>query len=193
MANPSNLEETNRIMNYRTYLDIGDTIDALSVAILKDAPIPSAIVGNQLPGSLEGLTYGQLLDLQSATSTDHTLLMEALSSLFGVKGDVLVLEEDVKAVYGFLRFIVQQLEKVTKAFKSIERRPSPEEMEAGVQELSLGAVGLLDWYAKRQGLTSFRETLAVKWIDIWSVMRIDAKNAVFKKDLETIYQRKNKR
>lgn len=180
-------------MNYRTYLDIGDTIDALSVAILKDAPIPSAIVGNRLPDSLEGLTYGQLLDLQSATSTDHTLLMGALSSLFGVKGDVLVLEEDVKVVYGFLRFVAQQLEKVTKAFKSIERRPSPEEMEAGVQELSLGAVGLLDWYAKRQGLTSFRETLDVKWIDIWSVMRIDAKNAVFKKDLETIYQRKTKR
>lgn len=180
-------------MTYGEYLLIGETIDDLSVAVLKDAAFPRTIVGNELPDSLEGLTYGQLLDIQHASGHDHTLLMEALRCLYGITSDRMVVEEDVKAVYGFLRFIATQLAKVDKAFKSIQRKPSNEEIEAGVEEIGIGAVGLLDWYAKRQGLKSFRDTLGVKWIDIWSVMRIDAKNADFKKNLEDVYKRKHRR
>ncbi len=176
-------------MEINSYLLIGDTLDEISIAVLKSQTRPDFILKKEVPSDLTELTYEQLQILKEC-KTEYELFENGMLFLMGLEINKQILELDVCIMFGFVNFIVSEIQKINKAFSNLRSEPSMEELKAGVEQLDLGYIGTLDYYAKRQGLTSYRDAEKVKWIDFYSVMEIDKKVNDYKQRLRDVYAKK---
>lgn len=155
---------------------------------LKKQPRPSALCGREVPKDLNQLTYGTLDDLRSATSEDDPAGACA-KVLLGIEPSDLLLE-DVNDVFGFANFITAELTRINKVFKSIKVSYSKEEIAAGVEKLDFGSFGVLDWYARRMGITNQNEVREVAWVRIYQCLRNDAIKNEYERRLAKQYKPK---
>lgn len=155
---------------------------------LKKQPRPSALCGRVVPKDLNQLTYGTLDDLRSATSEDDPAGACA-KVLLGIEPSDLLLE-DVNDVFGFANFITAELTRINKVFKSIKVSYSKEEIAAGVEKLDFGSFGVLDWYARRMGITNQNEVREVAWVRIYQCLRNDAIKNEYERRLAKQYKPK---
>ena len=155
---------------------------------LKKQPRPSALCGRVVPKDLTQLTYGTLDDLRSATSEDDPAGACA-KVLLGIEPSDLLLE-DVNDVFGFANFITAELTRINKVFKSIKVSYSKEEIAAGVEKLDFGSFGVLDWYARRMGITNQNEVREVAWVRIYQCLRNDAIKNEYERRLAKQYKPK---
>jgi len=92
-----------------------------------------------------------------------------------------------------LSFIVnmqKELERITNAFKSIEYKPTREEIKAGVKEANNSMHNIADWYALRMGITDVGSVYFIPWSIIWKAMQIDNNNNEIKRRLYEIQSKK---
>lgn len=157
---------------------------------LKSQPRPQYLCGKPVPENLNGLTYGTLDDLRTAASGEDPVGACA-HLLLGVEPYALF-NEDANDVFGFTSFITRELERINKLFKSIRVRYSREEIAAGIRELDFGSFGVLDWYAKRMGITNQNEVRNIAWVRIYQCMRNDAMSNNFERKLSEQYKVKKK-
>lgn len=180
-------------MNIGTYLLIGETIDELSVSILKGEKRPSFFLGVSLKDSLNHISFEDLYKFNELKN-DYDFLKFSLEKLgfetIDIKTEEKILNEDVTYMFGVINFIQEELKRINNLFASLNREPTAEEIMAGVKELNFGYIGTLDYYAQRQHLKSFREAEKVKWIDIFAVMKMDYKTNEYKERLQSIYRNK---
>lgn len=155
---------------------------------LKKQPRPSVLCGREVPKDLNQLTYGTLDDLRSATSEDDPAGACA-KVLLGIEPSDLLLE-DVNDVFGFANFITAELTRINKVFKSIKVSYSKEEIAAGVEKLDFGSFGVLDWYARRMGITNQNEVREVAWVRIYQCLRNDAIKNEYERRLAKQYKPK---
>lgn len=156
---------------------------------LRQQPRPYKICGKEVPETLNHLSYGTLDDLRNAASTDNAIT-ECISILVGVEQEEL-LDEDINVIYGFLNFVSKELEKINNLFKNIHHSYSPEEEAAGVRELDFGSFGILDWYARRMGITNQNEVRDVAWVRIYQCMKNDNQKYEYERRLQKVYERKH--
>lgn len=156
--------------------------------ILHKQPRPSTLCGQAVPETLNGISYGTLDDLHGVDDEDKAPYAIA-KILLGVTKEQ-VDQEDVNRVFGFLNFVQKEVERINKLFQSIKTRHSPEELQAGVESLDFGSFGVLDWYAKRQGISNQNEVRSVAWIRIFQCMKMDNEKAEYERRLHEVYNRK---
>lgn len=157
---------------------------------LNAQPRPYVLCGKEVPKNLMTLSYGTLDDLRSATAAEDPIA-ECVRILLGVDSSDL-LEADVNDVFGFLAFVKRELEKINKLFADIKRTYSKEEVVAGVRDLDFGSFGVLDWYARRMGITNQNEVRDVAWVRIYQCMRNDNEQAEFERRLHRQYMNNSK-
>ena len=158
------------------------------LARLKNQPRPENLCGKPVPNDLNGITYGALDDLRTSAGGDDPVGACA-KTLLGIEPSELF-DEDVNDVFGFASFITTELERINKLFKSIRVHYSKEEIAAGIRELDFGSFGVLDWYAKRMGITNQNEVRSVAWVRIFQCMRNDAMRNNFERKLSEQYRPK---
>lgn len=158
---------------------------------LRKQPRPDKLCGKEVPKDLNTLTYGTLDDLKNATAEKDPAYACA-KILLEVKYEDL-LKEDVNAVFGFANFITSELKRINDIFKSIKVHYSKEEIAAGVRDLDFGSFGILDWYAKRMGITNQNEVRSVAWVRIFQCMKNDCLRNEYERRLSQQYRPKNKR
>lgn len=151
---------------------------------------PYSLCGKEVPKNLSALSYGTLDDLRSATTTEDPIA-ECVRLLLGASSSDL-LEADVNDVFGFLAFVKSELEKINKLFADIKRTYSKEEEAAGVHDLDFGSFGVLDWYARRMGITNQNEVRDVAWVRIYQCMKNDNDQAEFERRLHRQYMNNSK-
>lgn len=87
--------------------------------------------------------------------------------------------------------------KISKLFAKAKGTPTEREKKAGIDKLSFGLFGLLDWYALRMGITNHDDVLPVPWMRVYKCLDMDEKKALFNKKLQEVisdeYRRKNQR
>ena len=155
---------------------------------LKQQPRPARLCGVEVPKDLNALTYGKLDDLRSATG-EKDPAGACARILLGVNPDDLLLD-DVNDVFGFANFITSELTRINKIFKSIKVTYSKEEIAAGVEKLDFGSFGVLDWYARRMGITNQNEVREVAWVRIYQCLRNDAIKNEYERRLDKQYKPK---
>lgn len=160
------------------------------LARLKKQPRPNTLCGKDVPESLNGISYGALDDLHSS-SEDKDPVGSCAKVLLGIDPYQL-LEEDVNDVFGFTNFVTRELQRINKLFKDIKVNYSPEEIAAGIRDLDFGSFGVLDWYAKRMGITNQNEVRDVAWVRIYQCMKNDCQKNNFERKLSQQYRSKLK-
>ncbi len=142
---------------------------------LSHAKRPTMLCGKEVPADLNTITYGVLDDLSRISSQDD-VAARALNILLGLT-PMQVYKLNVFDVFGFAYFVKDEVERINNLFASVKPSYSSEEIAAGVKDLSFGTFGVIDWYARRMGITNQDEVFDVAWIRIFTCMKNDnAKN-----------------
>ena len=157
---------------------------------LKAQKRPDRLCGKAVPKDLNSLTYGTLDDLRTAGDTKDPA-GSCVKILLGAEPEELM-TESVNDVFGFTNFVTDELKRINSLFKGIKVNYSKEEIAAGIKELDFGSFGVLDWYAKRMGITNQNEVRDVAWVRIFQCMRNDCMRNNFERKLSQQYKPKKK-
>ena len=133
---------------------------------------PAYIGEVKCPEDLSALTIGQLIEIGEASGADTDYrIIDIVLGMDKKQADNCRATE----VVAFLSWIGRQVKRINKLFESIQTRPTAKEKQAGVDNLQFGLFGILDWYAKRMGITNHDEVLTVPWLRIYKCMEMDNK------------------
>ena len=166
----------------------GRFVDEVDV---KSLPRPSRVGRNEVPQDLNGLTLGQLLQLQEM-STERDTFFAPCRVLFGMK-DEEVAECRALEVVCFASWVAREVERIGKLFEACHNEPRPQEVRAGIHRLNFGIFGMIDWYARRMGITDHEEVERVPWVRVYKCMQMDAETDAFNRRLNEVYRQENER
>lgn len=153
---------------------------------LYSAPRPSFIVGKEVPETINTITYGQLDDFSRIDPEKEDPACKILNVLLGLEPTT-VYEQNVFDVFGILNFVRKEVERINTLFAEIKVTHSSEEIAAGVEDLNFGTFGVIDWYAKRMGITNQDEVYSVAWIRIYTCMKNDNAKSEYEARLNKQY------
>ena len=135
-------------------------------------PRPAYIGEVKCPEDLSALTIGQLIEIGEADGPEADYrIIEIVTGMDKPTTDKCRATE----VVSFLSWIGRQVKQVNRLFEQVQTKPTAKEKQAGVENLQFGLFGILDWYAKRMGITNHDEVLAVPWLRIYKCMDMDNK------------------
>lgn len=154
-------------------------------------PKPAQLGGKDTPDSLNDLTMGKLMQLQSITNEQEVLFVPCEVLLDLSKRDVEHLPG--MAVLGFVQWVAKEVERINKLFASTNVPPTQEEKQAGADSLNFGPFGLIDYYAQRMGITDHGEVDKVPWVRVFKCLDMDAKKVRFEMRLRNVIAKKHER
>lgn len=161
--------------------EIKDYLDTL--------PAPAYINDKEICTNLNAITYGQLDDLSRINNGDPVanvfdiLLQMQKEDVYGLK---------VGDVFGFCNMVTREVTRINKLFSSISLEHTPDEVAAGIDQLSFGSFGILDWYAKRMGITNQNEVRSVPWVRIYTCMKNDTAQVAYERRYNQVLTNKVK-
>lgn len=160
-------------------------------ASLANTKRPKMLCGVPTPENLNGITYGTLCGLSYASRNPETAIFDVCNVLLDIDRDTLM-QEPADDVFGFIRFVSGEAERINKMFDDIAIEPTKEQIQAGANNLNFGAFGTLDWYARRMGITNHDEVMILTWERIYQCMKIDNEMQMYERRLNKIYEQKAK-
>jgi hypothetical protein len=151
---------------------------------------PAYIGEVKCPEDLSALTIGQLIEIGEANGPEADYrIIDIVLGIDKAETDKCRATE----VVAFLSWIGRQVKKVNRLFEQVQTRPTAKEKQAGVERLQFGLFGILDWYAKRMGITNHDEVLAVPWLRIYKCMDMDNKIERYQRRLNEISMQEARR
>ncbi len=144
----------------------------------------------ELPKNLNTITYGQLDDLSRITQ-GHDPAVQVFKILLDIDAQE-VYQMNVFDVFGFVNFCRAELERINKLFEAVAPTHTSEEIAAGIEDLNFGTFGVIDWYARRMGITNQDEVYSVAWVRIYTCMKNDNEQSEYEKRLNKQYLNKYK-
>lgn len=151
---------------------------------MEKLPRPVKVGDVATPDTLNDLTFGQLIKLQSISTTMDVILLPC-RELLGLTDEEIMMC-DAEQVMGFSMWAAKQVEKINNLFASTSVPPTPEEARAGIEQMQFGMFGLIDYFATRMGITDHEQVESVPWVRIYKCLDIDAKRYVFQRRLRKI-------
>lgn len=128
------------------------------------------------------LTFGQLCALQGM-KTGGDVLTKAPFIVLEDIDEKKFFKQPVLNALSFISNMNKELERIGNAFKSIEYKPSKEEIKAGIKEVNNSMHNIADWYALRMGIQDVSKVYDIKWGIIWAAMRIENQNAELRRKM----------
>lgn len=151
---------------------------------------PNFLLGKEVPQNFNTITYGQLDDLSRAKDYDDPAA-RCLEVIMGFTRQE-IYSLDVWDVFGFASFCQKELERINKLFSSIKQHHTSEEVAAGIEDLHFGTFGVVDWYARRMGITNQDEVYGIAWIRIYTCMKNDNLQNQYERRLRDQYIKSQK-
>lgn len=178
-------------LSLKGFILIADYLTPGYIDHLQESSRPAFLCGRPCPKDLDGLQFGQLLRLQSISSLNDLLTIPA-SVVLGVEGAELM-KAPVADAFGFSVWCAKEVEKIGKLFKEATGTPTPEERQAGIDQLNFGMFGMIDWYALRMGITNHEDVLSVSWLKVYQCLTIDTQKREFERRLRQVFSHKTVR
>ena len=169
-------------------------LDEESQRVLLSLPKPRKVFGKELPADLNDITIGELSHLQNAVKSEdmRTIVTESARILLGVP-PIKVLRHRADHAIGFALWVLRELERIARMWKAIAVPPTPEAIQAGVEQIESDSFDLVDWYALRMGITDHEEAMQVPWVRVWRCMKRDNQEAQFQYRLREVYAKQSKK
>ena len=158
--------------------------------LLSHAERPAFVCGKETPANLNMITYGQLDGLSRIANTADPAA-EVFKILMGIEAPQ-VYTLNVFDVFGFMNFVKEEVNRINKLFQEIAPSHTSEEIAAGVEDLNFGTFGIIDWYARRMGITNQDEVYSVAWVRIYTCMKNDNEQQEYEKRLNKQYINRQK-
>lgn len=152
------------------------------------APRPLMVGNRATPENLDAMTMGQMLSL-SGLDDSWSMFYGVCREFLGMT-DAEVDNADAAQVVLFTGWCAGELKKLTNLFSKIKSSHTAEEIRAGVERLDYGAFGLVDWYAKRMGITDHDEVMNVPCLRVYQCLKMDSEREEYEKRLAKIYRDK---
>lgn len=156
--------------------------------MLQKCKSPKYIKGMEIPQNLNGLNYGQLVDLSQTGDDPITTIFEVVLGFPKEK----VYGLSTGEVFGFCNMVTAELRRINGLFESTQLEHTSEEIAAGIEQLNFGSFGVLDWYARRMRITNQNEVRCIPWIRIYMCMKNDAAQVDFERRYHKEVVRRNK-
>ena len=137
------------------------------------------VCGCKVPEDFNLITYGQLDDLHD-NPDGVSAITNSCKVILGVD-DETVLNERAEKVLWFVHFCNEEVKRINNIFKSIRPNFTSDEKLAGIEKLSFGSFGVLDWYARRMQITDQDEVRNVPWVRIYKCMKMDNEKRLFER------------
>lgn len=152
---------------------------------------PDKVGKHQVPQDLNGLTLGQLFQLSRVEGQNPFFVIPQVVLGMSEKE---VLNARAIDVVGFCGWAVSEIKRINKLFEKIHEgdKHSPQEIKAGVEKLTFGAFGMIDWYALRMGI-QHKEVEDTPWIIVYKCMDIDHKKDKYKQRYHEVIEDEYKR
>ena len=167
----------------------GEKVREEQYAAIKGLPRPISVCGKDVPKNLNMISYGQLDDLHD-NPDGMSAIVNCCKVILGVDEDE-VMRESAERVLWFVSFCNKEVARINKLFESIKPHFDREEKQAGVDRLKFGSFGILDWYARRMGMTDQNEVRSVPWIRIYKCMKNDNELREYDRRLREVYKHKS--
>lgn len=151
---------------------------------------PSFVCGREVPRDLHSLTLGELLRLQ-AIATEEAALFVPCEVILGIE-EKKVLRAEASEVLGFVKWVAEEVAKINELFARTRIPPTREEKQAGVEQLNFGAFGIIDWYARRMGITDHEAVEYVPWMRVYKCLDMDAQQSLYERRLRDVYANRGK-
>lgn len=150
---------------------------------LNEAEKPDYLCRKRVPKDFTGITFGQYSDLCDALQMGDSFktLAAIIKAVWPTLSKKDIDDAPAYDVWGFCRFAVGEVDKINKMFGSIKIEKTSQEIAAGVDNLQFGTFGILDWYARRMGITDQQDVFDVKWVRIYQCMSNDAEEISFQR------------
>lgn len=151
---------------------------------------PAYVGDKATPENLNDLTIGQLIELSEVNEADAFFVI--CHVILGMQPN----EVDNARAVDVVRFggwVLAEVEKINKLFGNIETKPTPQERQAGVEKLKFGLFGLIDWYARRMGITNHDEVFGVAWLRIYKCLDMDTQQNLYQRRLQEVYNNEHRR
>jgi hypothetical protein len=147
---------------------------------------PAYVGDKKCPENLNELTIGQLIELGQVDGADTDYRIAEI-----VLGYDKPTTDKCRAVevVPFLSWVGSEVKKINRLFETISHKPTAKERQAGVDKLQFGLFGMLDWFAKRMGITNHDDVLGVPWLRIYKCMDMDNQTQQYQQRLNDISMR----
>lgn len=171
--------------NFKTWLVLANHAANLDDLKLETMTRPLKVGKHDTPENLNSMTLGQMIDL-SDLKDGSEMFYKVCKVLLGMKVAEVNKAPAVEVVR-FVGWVVGSVKRINNLFDSVKNKPSKEEVQAGINRLNYGIFGLIDWYAKRMGITDHDEVLGVHWGRVYQCLKMDNETTEFQKRLNKIY------
>lgn len=158
------------------------------VELMQQLLKPDYLCGVRVPESLDDMTFGQLIRLQSI-GTETEIFLEPCRVLLDAS-DGQVSKEDAISVLGFGMWVSREMQRINELLVSTQLKPTPEEYQAGIDKLNFGSFGLVDYFSIRMGIADHEDVMSMPWVRIYQCMKIDSEKAKFERRLRKVYENK---
>lgn len=169
---------------FLNFIKIYDVVDNDTRSLLAVLPCPKTIAGKQVAQDLSGIKLANLIDLQ-VCKTDVELINVALRDIAELDARQMA-TATIAEVFGFVDMISREVKRISELFKSVAVEPTEDERKAGIEQLQFGLFGLLDWYAKRMGMTDQDQVLQVNWQKVYRCSLNDKQQIEYQRRLQKV-------
>lgn len=180
---------------FKDWLTIALMSDDVEALNLEGMSRPYEVAGVMTPENLNEMTVGQMLDLSG--------LNDARQMFYSVCGVLLGLERSQTAnaraveVVRFVGWVLGRVKEINRLFEKAKGKPTQEEIRAGIQKMDFGVFGMIDWYARRMGISDHEKVMSVPWLRLYKCLDMDNQTVEFNKRLQKVlsdeHRRKNSR
>ena len=158
--------------------------------IPEDFERPNYVGEKECPQNLNTLTIGQLIEMTGDRGADCDYrIVKTVLDYDKAETDACRAVE----VVAFLSWVSREVKKISGLFEKIHSKPTAKERQAGVEKLNFGLFGMLDWFAKRMGITNHDDVLTVPWIRIYKCMDMDNQVNQYERRLNDISMQEARR
>lgn len=165
--------------NFKDWLTLALMSADLSGLQLATLSRPPFVGDKETPEDLNAMTLGQMVTL-SECGDGREVFYVVCETLLGMSREETG-EARAVDVVRFCGWVVGQIKKINALFDKAKGKPTEKELQAGVNKLQFGIFGLVDWYARRMGITDHEDVMRVPWGRVWQCLDMDTKTREYEK------------
>lgn len=162
----------------------------VNLILLNEAEKPQFILDKEVPDNLNMIDFGCYSDLCDALGEeDHIKAMQKMCEVLYPDHKQKDFDEvSVFDIWGFCNWVATEVDRINKIFSSVNIEYTEQEKKAGIDKLQFGTFGILDWYARRMGITDQNQVNKEKWVRIYQCMKNDAEETAYSRRLQKVYE-----
>lgn len=171
--------------NFKTWLILAEVSKDTEALKLEKLTRPRKVGKVATPETLDDMTIGQMVQL-SDCGTGGDMFYRVCKVLLGLEPKQVDRCRAVEVVR-FVGWVYGQVSAINKLFDKAKRKPTAEEVRAGINQLTFGIFGMIDWYALRMGITDHEEVMSVPWVRVYKCLDMDNQKNEFERRLSKEY------